>query len=124
MFNITRKYVTVFNPTIKLDVSERIVFADISTSKKNVNNGEVTYENMLWKNTRFVGEAFEPAKALHNGDIIDIVEGAIENHYDKEKKKQYTNVIVFKFEFSVLNATSAELPDFHDNFPMIDDEDE
>lgn len=101
MFNITGKFVTVFDPSIKLDKSERTVFATLSTSKKNTAaNGTVSYVNMTWLNSRFVGEAFEPAKALRNGDKIDIIRGSIENRYDKEKKILYVDVTVFEFAIS------------------------
>lgn len=103
MFNITGKFVTVFQPEIQLNVSERIVFANLSTSKKNKSvGGEISYVNMSWKG-RFVGDAFEPAKALRNGDKIDITSGAITNRYDKINDHLYVDVIIFDFSMSDTN---------------------
>jgi len=77
-----------------------MVFANLSTSKKNVDTGgNVTYENMYWKGA-FVGDAFEPAKALRDGDKIDIVRGIISNRYDKSNKILYVDVRVFEYELS------------------------
>lgn len=104
MFNITGKFVTVFQPEIQLNVSERIVFANLSTSKKNKGvGGEISYVNMSWKG-RFVGDAFEPAKALRNGDKIDITSGAISNRFDKSNGGHlYVDVIIFEFAMSDTN---------------------
>lgn len=104
MFNITGKYVTVFSPSIKTEISDRIVFATLSTSRKNIKDGEVSYENMLW-NGRFVGGAFEKAKNLSDRDKIDIIKGSITNHYDKLEKRLYVDVTVFDF---VLSDTSKK----------------
>lgn len=108
MLNITGKYVTVFQPEIKTNVSELILFANLSTSKKNTDKaGEVSYENMYWKG-RFVGNALEPAKNLKDGDKIDIIKGAIENRYDKEKKALYVDVTIFEFEMSNINTDNKK----------------
>lgn len=116
MFNITGMFVTVFQPQINLNVSERMVFANLSTSKKNTDlEGRVSYENMTWKG-RFVGDAFEPSKALRNGDKIDIVRGMITNKYDKEKGKLYVNVTIFEYALSDLdkNKEGSHFTDFND----------
>lgn len=92
------KYVTVFNPIIDLDKSENVVQAKLSTYKKNIDrDGNVTYSYMQWYG-RFVGEAFEPAKALRNGDKININSGIIENFKSENTDKVYTTVTVFDFE--------------------------
>jgi hypothetical protein len=39
---------------------------------------------------------------LRNGDKIDIIKGAIENRYDKEKGKLYVDVTIFEFAMSDL----------------------
>ena len=109
MFWITRNYVSVFDPTMKFDISEKMVFAKLSTSKKNTNqDGKTEYVNMRWM-ARFVGEAFEPAKALRNGDKVDIIKGIITNRYDKEKKTQYVSVVIFEFGMSDLNKEDKEV---------------
>lgn len=100
MLNVTGKFVTVFQPTIKTDVSSKILFCNLSTSKKNTDkDGKVEYINMSWK-AKMVGKAFEMAKEIKNGDKIDILKASIENTYDKEKQKAYFVVTIFEFEFS------------------------
>lgn len=90
MFNITQKYVSVF----KVDIKDRYVQANLSTSKKNVDG---SYVNMYWI-AHFRGNAFEVAKKLKDKDKIEITNGIIENHYDKEKDKLYVNVTIFDFK--------------------------
>lgn len=125
MLNVTGKYVTVFQPRIELDKSERIVFANLSTSKKNTDrNGHVSYENMAWYG-RFVGDSFEPAKALRNEDKIDIIKAAIENRYDKEAHKLYVDVTIFEFVLSDMTKgkskpnAQAEAEPLHNEFSGI-----
>lgn len=108
MLNCTGKFVTVFQPCIKTNVSDKILFANLSSSKKNTHGEEVSYENMSW-NGKFVGEAFEKAKSLKEKDKIDITKGAITNRYDKEKGKLYVDVTVFDFEMSDLSKGSGEV---------------
>lgn len=101
MFNFTGKYVTVFNPEIKLDVSEHTVFANLSTSRKDNRTVPPTYKNSSWLGVRFVGEAFEPAKALRNMDKIDIIRGAISNEKNEKNGNFYLEIVVFEFSLSV-----------------------
>lgn len=102
MLNVTAKYVTVFNPKIKDDLSSKTLFATLSSSKKNEKDGEISYKNMYWKG-RFVGTAFEKAKSLKDKDKIDILNGVIDNTYDKENKKLYVNLTIFDFAMSKLD---------------------
>lgn len=90
MFNITAKYVSVFQPEDK----GKFVQANLSTSKKNEDG---TYKNMYWI-AKFVGKAREAASQLKDKDKIEIINGAIENFYDKDKDKLYVNVTVFDFK--------------------------
>lgn len=105
MFNVTGMYVTVFNPTIDKK-KERTVFATLSTSKKNVKEGAVTYENMSW-NASFVGAAYDKALNLKDRDKIDVIKGAITNRYDKELRRLYVDVIVFDFNKSVVQICKS-----------------
>lgn len=100
MLNITGKYVTVFNPEIKLDVSEHTVFANLNTSRKDNRTAPPTYITSSWLNARFVGEAFEPAKALRNMDKIDIIRGAITNEKSESNGKFYNELVIFEFALS------------------------
>lgn len=107
MLNCTGKYVTVFNPRIMPEISEKILFANLSTSKKITHGEEIEFENMSWSG-RFVGTAFEKAASLKNKDKIDIVKGSITNRYDKEKEKLYVDVTVFDFNLSDLSKGSSK----------------
>ncbi len=95
------KYVSVFNP----DVKEKYVQANLTTSKKNEDS---SYANMYWK-SRFVGNAFEPAKQLKDKDKIEIKNGIIENTYDKKTEKLWVNVTIFEFDVHKIQA-KAETP--------------
>lgn len=97
MLNFTGKFVTVFNPEIKLDVSEHTVFANLNSSRKDNRTNPPTYKSSSWLNVRFVGEAFEPAKALRNMDKIDIIRGAITNEKSETNGKFYTELVIFDF---------------------------
>ncbi|MEG2813591.1 MAG: hypothetical protein RSA79_03225 [Oscillospiraceae bacterium] len=112
MLNVSNsRFVTVFQPEIKLNVSEHIVFANLSSSKKNTDkDGNISYTYMSW-NGRFVGDAFEAAKALRNGDKIDIIKGGIQNRYDKEKKMLYVDVVIFEYILSEKSTKSVEQTD-------------
>lgn len=106
MLNCTGRYVTVFKPQIKEEVSKKILFANLSSTKKVTHGEEVSYENMSW-NGKFVGTAFEKAKSLKDKDKIDITRGAITNRYDKESKKLYVDVTIFEFEMSDLSKNTS-----------------
>lgn len=90
MFNITGKYVSVFKPEDK----GNYVQANLSTSKKNEDN---SYKNMYWF-AKFVGKSKEAALKLKDADKIEVLNGVIENSYDKVKDKVYVNVTVFDFK--------------------------
>lgn len=87
-------YVRVYDTELKLQVSDKIVFARLSTSRKTGNDlmdaetgkaltgkdGKPLPERRFssW-NARFVGNAFEPSKGLAAGQTINIVNGWIVN---------------------------------------------
>lgn len=87
------RYVRVYNPTLRFEVSDKIIFAELSSSRKtgNVKTDKITGEVLTnpatgdtiperkysrWKG-RFVGNAFEAAKGLRSGDSIDVITGWI-----------------------------------------------
>lgn len=114
------KFVVVTNVTMRFAVSEKILFADLRTSRKtnepwvDKDSGEVKVDesgNPLMKREfshwegRFVGNAFEPAKALKNGQTIDIVNGWIEkNEFSGKDGKPRSQIYVVISDFS-LSAT-------------------
>lgn len=96
-FNIgekNSKFVAVSNVTMRFAFSEKVLFADLRTSHKtgnpkiNKETGEIITDAQgnpvperiytHWEG-RFVGNAFEPAKALKNGQAINILNGWIDN---------------------------------------------
>ena len=120
-FNIgdkNSKFVTVSNVTMRFAFSEKVLFADLCTSRKtgnpkvNKNTGEIITDAQgnpvperiytHWEG-RFVGNAFEPAKALKNGQAINILNGWIDREDSISKNGQkYINVfaVITDFELS------------------------
>ena len=112
-FNIGEKnsrFVAVSDVTMRFKFSEKVLFADLRTSRKTGRyktdaNGEVVTDAKgkpvperaysHWEG-RFVGNAFEPAKGLAQGQTIDIVNGWIEKEvwYDNDKKRRETVYVV------------------------------
>lgn len=104
MLNVTGRFVTVYKPVIRSEVSRSIIFANIATSKKETEmnaNGEkiIHYVNMYW-NASFVGTAFEKAikQKLKDGDKIRIIKGSVTNKYIKEKKFLDLKVTIYDYE--------------------------
>lgn len=94
------KFVRVYDTEIKLQVSDKIVFAHLSTSRKTGKeqvdketgeilmgkDGEPLQERRFssW-DARFVGQAFEPSKGLSAGAAINIINGWVTNEPFKRK---------------------------------------
>lgn len=76
----------------KVEVFEKYVKAQISTSEKN-KAGE--YENSSWFAT-FLGSCVDKASILSRGDTIKITSGKIK--VVKKDDKSYTNMLIFAFE--------------------------
>lgn len=106
-FNIgekNSKFVAVSNVTMRFAFSEKVLFADLRTSHKtgnpkiNKETGEIITDAQgnpvperiytHWEG-RFVGNAFEPAKALKNG-------------------QKYTNVFAVITDFELSDATEDD----------------
>lgn len=124
-FNIgenKNKYVTVSNVTMRFVSSEKVLFADLRTSRKTgrfkidkqtgeaitTKDGTPVAERIYshWEG-RFVGNALEPAKELQNGQSINIVNGWIEKENTTGKDgKKYTNTIVVITDF-VFSASKS-----------------
>lgn len=118
------RYVKVYDTEIRLQVSDKIVFARLSTSRKTGNDyvdkgtGEIKMGNdgkplaerafSSWE-ARFCGNAFEPAKGLHSGQSIDIVNGWIVNepYTKKNGEKGYFSYVTIT-EFSVCDVIDSE----------------
>lgn len=94
------KIVRVYDTEIKLQVSDKIVFAHLSTSRKTGKEqvDKETGEVLIGKDgnplqerrfsswdARFVGQAFEPSKGLASGAAINILNGWITNEPFKRK---------------------------------------
>ena len=107
MISFTCRYAKVYEPRINLNISECKVFANLSTSRKDNRTDPVSYIRSVWNNVAFVGEAFEPAKALRGGEVIDVIRGAITNE-KASNGKTYTNLIVFEFTLSDIPNNNIE----------------
>lgn len=124
------RYVFVSNVTMRFAFSEKVLFADLRTSRKtgnmkvNKETGEIINDEhgnpvperaySRWEG-RFVGNAFEPAKALSNGQYIDIVNGWLEKEESTGKHGQkYTNVFAVISDFTLSDSIDGgeddELP--------------
>lgn len=113
------KYVKVF----KVDVTERYVKAQVSTSEKKQDG---TYENSSWFPV-FVGNCKNNAARLKKDDKITITKAKITNVYNREKKQAYFNMTVFAFEVEgESDKQSGNFPafdeDFANDFRAIDDD--
>ena len=102
MFNICdSKFVKVWD----IEIKERYISADLSTSKKEKDG---TYTNSNYKFCKFVGGAFDMAKLLHKGDTITIDKGAIGKRKGKDGKL-WDEVVIF--EFTVTKTAEGFAPD-------------
>lgn len=118
------KFVRVYDTEIKLQVSDKIVFARLSTSQKTGNDrvdtktGEILvdeqgnslpeYRFSSW-DARFVGNAFEPSKGLSAGTAINIINGWIthEPFTRKDGTKSYSLVVTIT-DFEVSEVAEGE----------------
>lgn len=110
------KYVKVYDLTMNFGYSDKVVFANLVSSRKtgntkvnkdtgvvitNPETGKEVQERAYsrWKG-RFVGNAFEPSKGLRDGDSIDIISGWITaEKFTGKNGKEYINTIVTIAEF-------------------------
>lgn len=88
-----KQKVSVFQPR-KSEMIKSTVEATISSSRKKQDQD---YEYFSW-NAKFVGMAYQKALELQDKDRIMLTEAAVENYYNKEKRKLYVSVIIFDFE--------------------------
>lgn len=81
----------------KTTVYEKYTVVELSTSKKNKQSGEyeVDFQNSFVK---FIGQAHRDATSLTRGTKIKIGECEVTSKYNKEKKQNYTDFLVYGFE--------------------------
>lgn len=126
------KYVRVYDLNIRLNFSDKVVFANLVTSRKtgkvkkdkdtgavivNPRTGEEVQERAYshWEGM-FVGNAFEPSKGLRDGDSIDIISGWITDEVSVGKDgKKYVNRFV-----TIADFTPSEIGEGEDT--NVDDE--
>lgn len=124
------RFVKVYDPTIKLNYSDKVLFANLTTSRKtgNVKTDETTGEVVVnsksgkevqerafsrWEG-KFVGNAFEPSKTLRDGDMIDIVSGWVtaEPYTGKDGKTHISLMVtIAEFEPSIIDGEDASVED-------------
>ena len=114
------RYIKVYDPSINLSYSDKVLFANLVSSRKtgrvmlDKESGEIAINESGAKvqerafsrwSGKFVGNAFEPSKALRNGDEIDIINGWIsaEPYEGKDGKTHFSVVVtITDFEPSVI----------------------
>ena len=112
------RFVRVKNPTIKLAFSDKVIFADLITSKKTGRDkldkdsgepilgqdGQPIPERIYFKwEGRFVGDALEAARAFSSYQVIDIETGWIEQEsYRGKDGKNHVNYYVVISDFNFL----------------------
>jgi len=129
---VESKYVSVKNPNIRFNYSDKVIFAELTTSRKtgrakiDEETGEALIDSngnpiperayYTWEG-RFVGNAFEPSKGLKNGQMIDIEVGWIEKEANTSKSgKEYINyyVTISDFRLSSFDIESQNEEDIYD----------
>mgnify|MGYP003291968382 CR=1 FL=1 len=124
------RFVKVYDPTIKLNYSDKVLFANLVTSRKTGNakidktTGEVVRDSETGKEVqerafsrwegKFVGNAFEPSKTLRDGDMIDIVNGWVtaEPFTGKDGKPHISLMVtIAEFEPSIIDGEDANVDD-------------
>ena len=100
----------------KVETKEKYVVANTSSGDKQQDG---TYKNSNWS-VRFVGKCFESAKGLEEGDSIIVKSAKIENIWDKQKERNWLNLIVFDFEEQGAKEDSGFYPvdDGEDDLPF------
>ena len=121
------RFVKVYDPTIKLNYSDKVLFANLVTSRKTGNvkmdntTGEVVRDSTTGKEVqeraysrwegKFVGNAFEPSKTLRDGDMIDIVNGWVtaEPFAGKDGKPHIKLLVtIAEFEPSIIDGEDTD----------------
>ena len=111
MINIDKSYLKIW----KVEDKGNCFKATASTGKKDKRTE--AWVNSNW-NVTFVGECLEQAKTLKVGDKVTIISGIIENVWDKEKSRNWLNVVVFKIECDENNSNVATEDDDDDVLPF------
>lgn len=91
--------------------TEKTIYANISEAiNVGVINGKKQYEYDNWS-AYFMGHAYEKAKDLKDGDVINLLKYEIRNRFERTQKKSYPMVRVFDFEVfsSKDNVSAADL---------------
>jgi hypothetical protein len=118
------RYVVVRDVTMRFAFSDKVLFADLRTSHKtgrpriNTDTGEIMLDKdgkelperkfSHWEG-RFVGNAFEAAKGLKNGQAINIINGWAENERTRAANgREYQNVYVTISDFEPCDTDEGE----------------
>ena len=90
---LDKQYAMVFEPK-KSETRKKTVECRLSTYEGTDQNDNPRYSTW-WCD--FVGTAYKDALDLESKDRIRIMEGKVENIYDKESGKSYLRVKIFDF---------------------------
>ena len=99
-----RSYMKLWN--IKKSERGNYYEAELSSSRKK---DDGTFEtDFSSKFVRFVGKAAEKSETVSPKSTIQITNCGVTNFYDKEKKREYINYVVFDFEVPDFSGSGSE----------------
>lgn len=103
-------------------ISDRMTKLKISISKKNKETGE--YETRFNGFAAVCGAALaSKARKLKEGDVIKLGRVDVENHYDKEKKREFINYYIYDYELQEQGGPKIAKPEDRTE-PTSDPEDD
>ena len=70
----------------------------MGTCSSGTKKQDGTYENSSW-NVKFVGKGAVGAEDIIEGSRLKLTSGGVKSIYNKDTKKTWVDVIVFKWEF-------------------------
>lgn len=116
--------VTVWNVTMRLGYSSKVVFADLAVSKPTQNpkvdketgevvadnNGNIVYKRIYQKfKSKFVGEGAKKAVSLSDGTGIEIINGWLEREeYDTKSGEHRSELYCIVSDFVELPKREAK----------------
>ena len=83
---------------VKPTTSKRVTRAKVSSSKKNRDSDTWDTDFSAW--VKFLGNAAEAALKLKQKDRIVAKRVEVQNEYNKEEQKEYTDFIIWEFDMA------------------------
>lgn len=98
MLNFTGRFLYVSNPRFCPDISDKIMFAELTSSRVDKRTNPPKYYRSCFYDVQFVGDAFKPARAFTGGEKIDVIRGMHTNETDDRTGKARPKYVVFEFK--------------------------